>query len=55
MLVNNAFEHNKYLDLPVVNKGHRRNTDKIGIFTEESKSMLRELEPITEVIDYNIG
>lgn len=58
MLINDTFKANKYLELPVVNKGHsRRNTDKIGIFNEESKSILSALEPIKEkeAIDYNIG
>ncbi|CAI2360407.1 unnamed protein product [Moneuplotes crassus] len=58
MLINDTFKANKYLELPVVNKGHpRRNTDKIGIFNEESKGILSALEPINEkeAIDYNIG
>jgi len=52
MLWNNDFHNDKYSDFPVANRGMRRNTDKIGIFKEESHNIL---EPIKEDLDYSIG
>lgn len=56
MLINVKPEKNRYLELPALGPGLRRNTDKISIYNnEENKSMLAHLEPISENIDYTKG
>lgn len=53
MLVNNEVEYQKHLDLHILDG--RRNTDKIRLFKEDSKTVINGLAPVDEEIDYTKG